>query len=87
MISAHEKDDLVHIMKMNRFVLSESDSAHLLFDGKVSGSDYRVGVLMIENQPQTTIEKDGKRIFNELIKSIDDLKIFLEERFYQFLEV
>lgn len=85
MISSHERSDIIHIMKMNRFDLTESDTAHLLFDGRGITQEYKVRIIVIENQPQTIIEKNGKKIFNEIIKSIDDLKIFLEEQLYKYL--
>jgi hypothetical protein len=42
MISANERSDIIRIMKMNRFSLSDSDTAHLEFAGQVKGKDYRV---------------------------------------------
>ena len=87
MISPHEKDDLLHIMKMNRFILTDSDSAQLIFSGQINDEKYKVKILVIEDQMHTIVERNEKKIYNELIKSVDDLKIFLEERFYQFLEV
>lgn len=83
MISSHEWSDIIHIMKMNRFVLTDSDSAQLLFRGCVNAQNYQIKILIIENQPQITIEKDANGIFNEYVKSVDDLKIFLEEKLYK----
>lgn len=85
MLPSYERDDIIHIMKMNRFVLTEADSAQLLFGGRINKQDFKVRILMIEHQPQTMIEKNGKRIFNKIIDSVDDLKIFLEEQFYKYL--
>lgn len=87
MISSHERSDIIHIMKMNRFVLTDSDTAQLIFRGRANAQDYQIKILIIENQPHLTIEKDANRIFNQQVKSVDDLKIFLEEKLYKFLEV
>lgn len=86
MLSSYERSDIIHIMKMNRFVLTESDSAQLLFGTRLNDKNYQVNILMIENHPQIIIKKDGRTAFNEIIKSVDDLKIFLEEKFYKFLD-
>lgn len=86
MITAYERSDIIHIMKMNRFTLSDSDTAQLEFGGQVKGKDYRITILVVEDLPQIFIKQDGKEIFNETVKSVDDLKIFLEERLYKYLE-
>ncbi len=87
MITSYERSDLIHIMKMNWLALSDSDTVHLEFGGQVKGKDYQITILVVEDLPQIFINKDGKVIFNETVKSIDDLKIFLEERLYKYLEV
>ncbi len=87
MITAYERLDLIHIMKMNRLALSDSDTAHLEFNGQVKGKDYRITILVVEDLPQIIIKQNGEVIFNETVKSIDDLKIFLEGRLYKYLEV
>ena len=86
MISAYERSDLIHIMKMNRFILSDSDTAHLEFSGQVKGKDYRITILVVEDLPRVSIKQNGEVVYSEMIKSIDDLKIFLEERLYKYLE-
>lgn len=85
MISLHERSDIIHIMKMNRFALIDSDTAQLLFDSPAKEQDYRVSILVVGEQPHLIIEKNGMKIFNDMTKSIDDLKIFLEERLYKYL--
>ena len=55
--------------------------------GQVKGKDYRITILVVEDLPQIFIEQDGKIVLNETVKSVDDLKIFLEERLYKYLEV
>lgn len=85
MITPYERSDIIHIMKMNRFTLSDSDTAQLEFSGQVKGKDYRVKILVVEDLPQIFIKQNGKVILNETVKSIDDLKIFLEERLYKYL--
>ena len=87
MISAYECSDIIHIMKMNRFTLSDSDTAQLEFDGQVKGKDYRITILVVEDLPQIFIKQDNELILNESVKSVDDLKIFLEERLYKYMEV
>jgi hypothetical protein len=87
MITAYERSDIIHIMKMNRFILSDSDTAQLEFDGQVNGKDYRITILVVEDLPRVSIKQNGEVVYSETVKSIDDLKIFLEERLYKFLEV
>lgn len=87
MISAHERSDIIHIMKMNRLILSDSDTAHLQFDGQVKGKDYQITILALEDLSRVSIKQNGAIVFNETVKSVDDLKIFLEERLYKYLEV
>ncbi len=86
MITAYERSDLIHVMKMNKLVLGDSDTAYLEFDGRINGKNYRITILLVENLPQVFIKQDGKMVMNETVKSIDDLKIFLEERLYKYLE-
>ncbi len=87
MITAYERSDLIHIMKMNRFTLNDSDTAHLEFSGQINGKDCQIIILIVENSPQIFIKQDGRVVLNETVKSIDDLMIFLEERLYKYLEV
>jgi hypothetical protein len=86
MMTTYERSDLIHIMKMNRLTLSDSDTAQLEFSGQVKGKNYRITILVVEDLPQIFIKRDGEVIYSETIKSIDDLKIFLEERLYKYLE-
>lgn len=87
MITSYERSDIIHIMKMNRFALNDSDTAHLNFNGQVKGKDYQVTILVVEDLPQIFIKQNGEVVFNDTVKSVDDLKIFLEERLYKFLEL
>ncbi len=87
MITTHERSDIIHIMKMNRLALIDSDSAHLSFGGRVKGKDYQINVLVVEDLPQLAIKKEGEVLFSDTIRSIDDLKMFLEERLYTYFEV
>jgi len=41
MMTAYERSDIIHIMKMNRLTLSDSDTAQLEFSGQVKGKNYR----------------------------------------------
>lgn len=86
-MTPYERSDIIHIMKMNRFTLSDSDTAQLEFSGQVKGKDYRVTILVVEDLPRVSIEQNGGSVFSNTVKSIDDLKIFLEERLYKYLEV
>ena len=87
MITAMERLDLIHMMKMNRFTFNDSDTAQLEFGGQVKGKDYQINILVVEDLPQVFLKRDGEVVFNETVKSVDDLKIFLEERLYKYLEV
>jgi hypothetical protein len=82
----YERSDIIYIMKMNRFTLSDSDTAQLEFSGQVKGKSYRVTILVVEDLPRVSIEQNGKMVFNDAVKSVNDLKIFLEERLYKYLE-
>lgn len=86
MMTSYERADIIHIMKMNRFALSESDTAHFQFNGQVKGKHYQISVLVVEDLPRVSIQQDGEVVYNETVKSVDDLKIFLEERLYKCLE-
>ncbi len=74
-------------MKTNRFVLSDSDTAHLEFNGRVKGKNYWVTILVVEDLPRVSIKQNEVIVFNDTIKSVDDLKIFLEERLYKYTEI
>lgn len=87
MMTINERSDIIYIMKMNRLMLSDSDTAQLEFGGQVKGKAYQVTILVVEDLPQIFIKQDGEVIYSETIKSVDDLKIFLEERLYKYLEV
>ncbi len=87
MITSHERSDIIHIMKMNHLALIDSDSANLNFIGQIKGKDYQINVLVVEDSPQLDIRKEGEILFNDTIRSIDDLKIFLEERLYKYFDV
>ena len=86
MMTAYERSDIIHIMKMNRLALSDSDTAHLEFGGQLKGKSYQIKILVVEDLPGISIEQNGGVVFNDTVKSIDDLKIFLEERLYKYLE-
>ncbi len=86
-MTTYERSDLIHIMKMNRLALSDSDTAQLEFSGQVKGKNYRITILVVEDLPQIFINRDWEVIYSETVKSVDDLKIFLEERLYKYLEV
>jgi hypothetical protein len=72
---------------MNCLTLSDSDMAQLEFSRQVRGKDYRITILVVEDLPQVSIKQGGATVFEDTVKSIDDLKIFLEERLYKYLEV
>ncbi len=85
-MTIYERSDIIHIMKMNRFTLNDSDTAQMEFGGQVKEKNYRITILVVEDLPQVFIKRDGEVIFSETVKSVDDLKIFLEERLYKHLE-
>ena len=74
-------------MKMNRLALTDSDTAHLEFSGQVKGENYQITILVVEDLPRVSIKQDEKVVFEDTVKSIDDLKTFVEERLYKYLEV
>ncbi len=86
MITAYERSDIIHIMKMNRLLLIDSDTAHLSFNGQVKGKEYQITIPVVEDLPRVSIRQNGEVVFEDTVKSVDDLKIFLEERLYKFLE-
>jgi len=85
MMTIYERSDILHIMKMNRFELIDSDTAQLSFNSSVKGTNYQITILVIESLPSITIKEAEGIIFSETVKSVDDLKIFLEERLYLYL--
>ena len=86
MITSYERADLLHIMKMNRFALKDADTAQLSFTRQIGNEDYEIHILVIEDLPSVTIKQNGKIKHSETPKSVDDLKIFLEESLYKYLE-
>ncbi len=71
---------------MNRLTLNDSDTAHLQFNGLIKEKDYQIAIL-VEDLPRVSIKQNGKEIYSDAVESVDDLKIFLEERLYKYLEV
>lgn len=51
MMTAYERLDLIHIMKMNRLALTDSDTAHLEFSGQVKGKNCQITILAVEDLP------------------------------------
>ena len=86
MVTPYERSDIVHIMKMNRLSLTDSDSAHLSFTRRIKDQNYQINILFLENLPSVVIKQNGTIAVDQVVKSIDDLKIFLEERLYKYLE-
>jgi len=72
---------------MNCLTLSDSDTAHLQFKGLIREKGYQITILVVEDLPRVSIRQNGEVIFEDTVKSIDDLKIFLEERLYLYLGV
>lgn len=87
MITTDERSDIIHIMKMNHLALIDSDSANLSFIGQIKGKDYQINVLVVEDMPRISIKQNSAILFIDTLRSIDDLKIFLEERLYKYFEV
>ena len=86
MVTPYERSDIVHIMKMNRLSLTDSDSSHLSFTRRIKDQNYQINILFLENLPSVVIKQNGTIAVDQVVKSIDDLKIFLEERLYKYLE-
>jgi len=87
MISSYEHSDIVHIMRMNRLTLVDSDTAHLWLNSEVKGKNYEITISVTEDLPAIIIKRNGIVVFDDTVRSIDDLKIFLEERLYKYVEV
>jgi hypothetical protein len=58
MMTTYERSDIIHIMKMNRLILSDSDTAHLSFNGQVKGKGYLLTILVVEDLPQVSNEQN-----------------------------
>ena len=86
MISTYERSDLIHIMKMHHFTLFDADTAQLNFSGQVKGKEYEVNLLVIEDLPSVVIKQNGELLHSETVKSVDDMKIFLDEQLYNYIE-
>jgi hypothetical protein len=87
MMTAYERSDIIHIMKMNRSILSDSDTAQLQFNTQSKGNNYQIIIMSVEDSPTVIIKQNDAVLFNDTVKSVDDLKIFLEERLYKYLDV
>jgi hypothetical protein len=87
MITSHERSDIIHIMKINYLTLIDSDSANLSFAGEIKGKDYQINVLVVEDVPRLSIKQNGSTLFSDTLRSIDELKIFLEERLYKYFDL
>jgi hypothetical protein len=74
-------------MKMNRLSLSDSDTAELCFNGQFKEKYYQITILVLEDLQQIFIKENGVIVIKETMKSIDDLKIFLEKQLYKYMEV
>lgn len=72
MMTIYERSDIIHIMKMNRLALTDSDTAQLEFNGWVKAKDYRITVLAAEGLPRVSIKQNGEVIYSETVKSVDD---------------
>lgn len=86
-MTAHEPFDITHIVKVNRFTLSDSDTAHREFGRQVKEKSDKIKIPVVEGLPQVLIKQHSIVILNEMVKSVDDLKIFLEDRLYKYFEV
>jgi len=73
-------------MKMNRLILSDSGTAHLQFNRLLKEKDFQITILVVEDLPRVSIKQNGEVVFEDTVKSVDDLKIFLKERLYLYLE-
>ena len=72
MMTAYERSDIIHITKMNRFILSDSDTAQLEFGGQLKGKSYRIKILVVEDLPRISIERNGEAVYSDTVKSVDD---------------
>ena len=87
MMTAYERSDIIHIMKMNGSILSDSDTAQLQFNTQSKGNNYQIIIMSVEDSPTVIIKQNDAVLFNDTVKSVDDLKIFLEERLYKYFDI
>ena len=73
-------------MKMNRLSLQESDSAHLRFSGQFDRMNYEISITTVESLPILIIKREEAISFQDTLRSVADLKVFLDERLYQYLK-
>ncbi len=57
----------------------------MIFGSESEGKTYLVTVFALEDLPRVSIKQNEVMLFNDTVKSIDDMKIFLEERLYKFM--
>ena len=86
MISNQDFSDIIHLMKRNRFALVDGDTAHLEFAGNFSENVFSLKIMAAENEPQIALRENDRMILRETLNSIDELKIFLDEKLYRYLE-
>ena len=83
MISADERADLIHILKMKHFALATEDASQLLFTRSAEAEEnirFSITINSRDDLPVMEIQRTGNVIFLESFKSVDDLKIFLEDK-------
>ncbi len=56
------------------------------FTRQTNDEDYEINILVIEDLPSVPIRQNGQIKHSETPKSLDELKTFLEERLYKYLE-
>lgn len=76
LINSYEGSDIIHIMKMNRFALIDSDTAKLTFSKDFKEKDYTVAILMVENERQVVIKQNKSAIMSQTLKIIYSLENF-----------
>lgn len=67
---ARERSDIIHIMKMNRLTLNDSDTSELRFDGQIKEMNYQITILALEDLSQVFIKQDGEAVFNTTVKAL-----------------
>ena len=65
MISAYERSDLIHIMKMHHFALQDAHTAQLNFSALVKGKKYELNLLVIEDLPSVVIKQNADLLHSE----------------------
>jgi hypothetical protein len=63
-------------MKMNCLTLSDSDTAHLQFNGLIKEKGYQITILVVEDLPRVSIKQNGEVILLKTLSVATDVLNF-----------